>query len=606
MRGSGFRGVACVVVAVSTAVLGAGAVASAAAVPGAPTIGLVTRGNGSVTLHWTAPASDGGSPITGYLVQPYRGYTGLAVRTFSSTAPTQVVTGLTNGVYYQFRVSATNAVGSGTYSGLSALVVPATVPGAPTIGAVSAFNGSVTVNWTRPASDGGGLPTVIIVQPFRGLVALPVRAFPSAPTSRVVTGLTNGTTYKFRVAAKNAIGLGPYSAISAAATPVNNCLSPPATGVDLQSCNLSGANLSGVDLTGANLNHANLTGANLTGAHLGAANLTFTNLTGTNLTGANLTRANLGDANLHNAVLTGANLGDTNLYEARSGGIIGLPTFLPAPWRIVNGNLIGPNANLTGADLAGANLTSVNLTAANLTGANLTAANLTSANVNSATFTNANLTGTNLTGANPAYARSGGIVGTPAALPASWRIVHGYLIGLGANLTGADLTGVNLTGANLSRAGLNTTNLSGATLTGVNLSGVRSYGILGTPAALPTSWRLANGYLVGPGAFLLGANLSGINLSGANLAGASLNVANLSGTNLTSANLSGANVQGADLTGANLASANLTGAYAQYAILTNANLTNATLAGVVSGAIVGVPATLPAGWTLDGGFLTGT
>jgi alpha-tubulin suppressor-like RCC1 family protein len=67
-----------------------------------------------------------------------------------------------------------------------------------------------------------------------------------------------------------------------------------------------------------------------------------------------------------------------------------------------------------------------------------------------------------------------------------------------ANLRNANLTNVNFTNANLTGATLTGATLTGATLTGATLTGVTSGGITGTPAALPTGWKLMNGYLVGP------------------------------------------------------------------------------------------------------------
>ena len=81
-------------------------------------------GNGPATVSWTAPASNGGSPITGYVVTPlHRVFTPQPPTTFGSTATTQIVTGLTNGTQYRFRVQAINAVGT---SGRSMVTNPVT------------------------------------------------------------------------------------------------------------------------------------------------------------------------------------------------------------------------------------------------------------------------------------------------------------------------------------------------------------------------------------------------------------------------------------------------------------------------------------------------
>ncbi len=108
-------------------------------VPGAPTIGTATAGNGEATVTFTAPLNDGGSTITSYTVSSNTGG-------FSATggASPITVTGLTNGTTYTFTVTATNVHGTSTPSATSNSIVPATVPGAPTIGTATRGNGEAT------------------------------------------------------------------------------------------------------------------------------------------------------------------------------------------------------------------------------------------------------------------------------------------------------------------------------------------------------------------------------------------------------------------------------------------------------------------------------
>lgn len=78
--------------------------------PGAPANLRITPTQGGATLAWDAPASDGGSAITGYQVAVSPG--GSCVPS-PATATHCTATGLSGGQEYTFAVSATNALGSG-------------------------------------------------------------------------------------------------------------------------------------------------------------------------------------------------------------------------------------------------------------------------------------------------------------------------------------------------------------------------------------------------------------------------------------------------------------------------------------------------------------
>jgi hypothetical protein len=88
-------------------------------VPGAPTIGAATAGNGQATITFTAPGSNGGSEITGYTVTSSPGSI-----TAAGAASPLIVAGLTNGTEYIFTVTATNGVGTGPASAASNSVTP--------------------------------------------------------------------------------------------------------------------------------------------------------------------------------------------------------------------------------------------------------------------------------------------------------------------------------------------------------------------------------------------------------------------------------------------------------------------------------------------------
>ena len=98
--------------------------AGAQTVPGAPTVASVTAGAGSLTVTWTAPVSDGGSPVVSYDVRHIE--TGAVDRTdgnwtveegvWTSGDLSHTVTRLTDGVAYDIGVRAANTTDPGAWS----------------------------------------------------------------------------------------------------------------------------------------------------------------------------------------------------------------------------------------------------------------------------------------------------------------------------------------------------------------------------------------------------------------------------------------------------------------------------------------------------------
>ena len=202
---------------------GATPTAVQATAPSAPQSLAASAGSLTVRLSWSAPSSNGGSPVTGYNV--YRGTSpggeGSTPVATNVTTTSFTDTGRTNGTtYYYYTVAAVNAVGTSPRSGEASATPQAAVPSAPTGLVASAGNASVVLSWTVPNSDGGSPITGYNV--YRGTApggegGTPV-ATNVASSSFTDTGRTNGTTYYYKVAAVNAAGTSPQSG-EASATP---------------------------------------------------------------------------------------------------------------------------------------------------------------------------------------------------------------------------------------------------------------------------------------------------------------------------------------------------------------------------------------------------
>ena len=169
--------------------------------PTAPTLLDAVPGDGRATVSWSAPVSNGGFALTGYRVE--RSSDGgstwtLLVNSLNTTS--WVDTSLVNGVTYTYRVSAQNALDYGVSS--TTEVVPFGASLAPTNLSAVAGSTQATISWSAPSNNGGSAVVGYKVeQSTNNSTWTTIAANTGIVTSYNATGLTNGTSYYFRVSA---------------------------------------------------------------------------------------------------------------------------------------------------------------------------------------------------------------------------------------------------------------------------------------------------------------------------------------------------------------------------------------------------------------------
>jgi hypothetical protein len=190
-----------------------------AVLPGMPTIGAASAGDGDATISFTAPTGDGGAVITGYTVTS-------SPAGITATGPSSpiTVTGLTNGIAYTFTVTTTNSAGTGPASAASNSVTPTPALPAPLAGAVSA---TVPANSTNAAItlniSGGAASSVAVETPAgHGTAA----ASGTSITYTPIAGYSG--TDSFTYTATNATGTSTAATVTITVTAPTFTFSPAA------------------------------------------------------------------------------------------------------------------------------------------------------------------------------------------------------------------------------------------------------------------------------------------------------------------------------------------------------------------------------------------
>ncbi len=158
------------------------------------------------TLAWNPPANAASTGIASYIVSQG------SSQACTTTTTSCTVSGLTPGAQFSFIVTAVGSAGPGTPSA----PFVATTLGVPSNITTSVTGGTnVALSWTAPAADGNSAITdyVVSYSSNDGQTWTVFSTPTSTATSATVTSLSNGT-FRFRVAAKNGVGMGSYSAPS--------------------------------------------------------------------------------------------------------------------------------------------------------------------------------------------------------------------------------------------------------------------------------------------------------------------------------------------------------------------------------------------------------
>ncbi|KAM9753473.1 titin-like [Menidia menidia] len=188
-------------------------------VPSAPTDVEVTSATSeAMTICWKRPANDGGSRISGYIIEKRekQGVRWVRVNKKPVYDLRVKASGIHEGCEYEFRVFAENAAGLSEASLPCPLMLaedPKFLPSPPTkLTIVDSTRSSITLTWNKPLFDGGAPVTGYKVE-FRKSTEEEwvIGAHNTEKTEFTVTGLTPGEEYVFTVRSINKIGVSEPS-----------------------------------------------------------------------------------------------------------------------------------------------------------------------------------------------------------------------------------------------------------------------------------------------------------------------------------------------------------------------------------------------------------
>ena len=205
-------------------------ITTTAAAPGAPTNVTATSYAIHTQVVWQAPASDGGAAITGYRVEVSNDDATWTELASSVPRRSYLHVGVTIGTTYYYRVSARNSIGLGATSDTASVTARLMdKPTAPLNLAARAHGIIITLSWARPKYDGyDPAPLTYLLETSTDEETWETLEASTTALGYIHAGLDLATTYRYRVRARNSLGLGDPS--RARATTLEALSAPDAPG----------------------------------------------------------------------------------------------------------------------------------------------------------------------------------------------------------------------------------------------------------------------------------------------------------------------------------------------------------------------------------------
>ena len=179
-----------------------------------PPTGLTATASSSsqIDLSWNAPTNNGGSTITGYMIERSTdgGTSWSTVQSnIGSTSTTYSDTGLAHSTTYTYRVSTINSVGTSSPSNTASATTFNVIPSSPTDLTATAQLLKINLSWTAPSDNGGTPITGYMIERSTdsgNTWSMLVTNTGSTGTTYSDTNVQPLTTYTYRVSAINDVG----------------------------------------------------------------------------------------------------------------------------------------------------------------------------------------------------------------------------------------------------------------------------------------------------------------------------------------------------------------------------------------------------------------